>query len=358
MSAGKPRAGRYERAAVAAVSIVWLLAFVVVDVLTRRQDVSFVVLFAVSPLIACAVLPWPPTAALAIVAEAIALASPAWDTGTPGSPGLYIVRVVDVAVIGATAVAISVARVARERRLVEVTTVASAAQAALLPVLPSRLGNVGLASRYRSAARAAAVGGDFYDTVAVAGRVRALTGDVRGKGLEAVANAARAVRVFRLYSGAESDLSKVAGAMSSALAPYLGDEDFITAVLVDVCDDEVAVVACGHPPPFVVRAGVFETVDVVSAPPLGLAERFGTTPPFSATTARWRPGDRLLLYTDGLIEARNRRGEFFAREAIAAAMSLGERERALDRLMTSLAEHVADGITDDLALLLLEFLAE
>ena len=88
-----------------------------------------------------------------------------------------------------------------------------------------------------------------------------------------------------------------------------------------------------------------------TAPPLGLEDDF------TAFTARWRPGDRLLLYTDGLVESRNQHGDFLPEDQIATALAAAGCDQALDALMTAVHRHTGGHGHDDIALLLLQYAA-
>jgi serine phosphatase RsbU (regulator of sigma subunit) len=84
------------------------------------------------------------------------------------------------------------------------------------------------------------------------------------------------------------------------------------------------------------------------SPPLGIAEQF------NATQARWDVTDRLLLFTDGLVEARGAAGEFFPLEAnLADLVGLGLDE-ALDELTSRVTEHAGGKLHDDMAIVLAE----
>jgi len=86
-----------------------------------------------------------------------------------------------------------------------------------------------------------------------------------------------------------------------------------------------------------------------SAPPLGLEDDF------TAFTASWLPGDRLLLYTDGLVESRNHHGDFLPEDQIATALLAADCDQALDTLVTAVRRHIGGRSHDDMALLLLEY---
>jgi serine phosphatase RsbU (regulator of sigma subunit) len=264
------------------------------------------------------------------------------------------VRVADVALISAAAVAIAVVRVRRVGRLARMTHIAEVAQRAILPTLPASTDRVAVASRYVSAARDAMVGGDLYDCSLVGHRIRFLVGDVRGKGVAAVEQAARVIRAFRQAAALYAGVDSVAEDMNSYLIPFFDDEEFVTGLLVDVTDPEtLTLTSCGHPPALLVpRVGPPRYVEARTGLPLGLGMDLV---PYGTVTVPWSPGDRLLMYTDGLAEARDADGEFLALLDVASVLRDGTPDAALDALLERLNEHVPDGrLGDDLALVLLE----
>ena len=135
------------------------------------------------------------------------------------------------------------------------------------------------------------------------------------------------------------------------IRPYLLDtEEFVTAVFVDIeHDGRFHVVSCGHPAPVLLsRQGDIETVELDFSPPLGLG--LGVDP----VTARGKldRGDRLLLFTDGLIEARSPVGEFIDPAPFLPEVARASFGTALDGLLASLRRAAGHRLDDDIALLL------
>jgi serine phosphatase RsbU (regulator of sigma subunit) len=242
----------------------------------------------------------------------------------------------------------------RERVLAAVRSVAEAAQHALLKPVPATVGPFQVAVRYSAAAAEARIGGDLYALVPTPYGVRLIVGDVRGKGLPAVGTAALVVGVFREAAYDEPDLLAVVGRIERSLARNLGADDFVTAVVAGYPRaGHLEVVNCGHAPPLLVRAsGTVVAVEPAHpAPPLGLRALTDETP--SLQVLAFADGDQLLLYTDGVTEARNHSREFYPlAEGLARHLS-DEPSGTLTALHDELLTHVGGRLHDDAALLLL-----
>lgn len=329
-----------------------LVTLVVIDIAIPGAEVVLVPLFALSPLIACAVLSARTTAAFAVTAVAMSVGAGWWD-GTWGIPQ-QVVRVIDVTLISGAAVVVAAVRVRREERFARVVAIAEVAQRAILPTLPTRIGQVAVGARYLSAAQDAVVGGDLYDCYHSSAHVRFLVGDVRGKGIAAVEQAARVIRAFRQAAAIKAGLPSVAEDMSRYLAPFFDDEEFVTALLVDATDPaRLTLVSCGHPQALLVKGnGSASLIDAPAGLPLGLGDRY------DAVSVAWESGDRLLMYTDGLSEARDARGEFLEVPGLAPLLRGETVDEALEGALDAVRRHIPSGkLSDDLAVMLLENLA-
>ncbi len=232
-------------------------------------------------------------------------------------------------------------------KLAEVREVARITQAAVVRPLSQNLAGTHISTRYHCAVRESALGGDLYDVAVTPFGLRVLIGDVRGHGLDAIRLTAETVAGFRELAYTAPDLTALAVGLDRRLAPDLDAEDFVTALLAEFAPGEVRLVNCGHPAPL--RAGQrIELLEpAVTTLPLGLG------PDPRQYRVRLQPGDRLLLYTDGLTEARACDGTLFPFLTEAAhALRDPLPDQALDTLYSRLLAHTGAAPVDDLALVL------
>jgi serine phosphatase RsbU (regulator of sigma subunit) len=275
-----------------------------------------------------------------------------------------------VSVLVVTAIsAVGAARSRQEnQKLADVTSVAEAAQRALLRPLPGQVGPLELGVVYLAAAAEARVGGDLYEVARTQFGIRLIVGDVRGKGLDAVEIAADVLGVFREVAHEVYTLAEVARRIDASLArrPAAPLEEFVTAVLaeIDPAAGSLTIYNCGHPPPIVLtrgsgdrQNGALPQVTTVEVPSPALPLRLMSLGDCSGAgrTVALRPGDALLLYTDGVTEARDSRREFYPltdRVAKLAAVAGNSPADLLDRLRDDLLRHVGAPLDDDAAMLL------
>lgn len=233
--------------------------------------------------------------------------------------------------------------------------IAEVLQQSLLPERLPDIPGLQVAARYQAGGEGVDVGGDFYDLVPLGGDAgwAAVLGDVCGKGPQAAALTALARHTLR----AESDLlvpSVVLHRLNDAVLRYKDDMRFLTAVYAWLRDEgdvlRVTVSCGGHPPPLVLRAG--GGVEVLVAP----GSLIGVLPDASFADADTvlGPGDALVLYSDGITEARDADGGLFDTSGVADALreSAGQgAETVASAVMREVRRFQGPGARDDIALL-------
>jgi PAS domain S-box-containing protein len=175
-------------------------------------------------------------------------------------------------------------------------------QRSLLPEPPSHLPGLEVACRYQPAGATSEIGGDWYDAIPLRGdRTALVVGDVMGSGIKAAATMGQLRSAARAF--AELALPP-AEALHHLDHLTEGVEQTITTCIYCVYDpgrDQCEICLAGHLPPALMRPGhAAELLDLPTGAPLGVG---GV--PFEATTVPFRPGDELVLYTDGLVETRS-----------------------------------------------------
>ncbi|MFG1670498.1 PP2C family protein-serine/threonine phosphatase [Streptomyces sp. Y7] len=251
------------------------------------------------------------------------------------------------------------------RELRQVREVAGAAQSVLLRPLPPRVDGLNVAAAQLSADRGARVGGDLYEVIATEHGVRAIMGDVRGHGIAAIGTVAAVLGSFREAVHDEPDLGRVLHRLDRALARHLRErardehpaaEEFVTVLLLEIGrDGEITGLNCGHPWPYLLSGTSVEPLARTDPlPPLGLFPLPTELPPVPCGSLH--SGDSLVLYTDGVEDARDARGRFFS---LQAALADAVRQHPvtphalLRGLFTAVLRHTRGRQSDDMALLVL-----
>ncbi|MFK4147465.1 PP2C family protein-serine/threonine phosphatase [Streptomyces sp. NPDC004065] len=278
----------------------------------------------------------------------------------------FPVQISTIALISAAAVAASAVRVRRERQLARSRWVAEVTQRVLLHPLPRRIGPFGLASLYVAADEEAAIGGDLY-AVARHGRCsRILLGDVQGKGLAALEIVSCVLNGFRQTVRHGTPLTEVVRELEAVLQEEIGElaaaddadcartgtcgEAFVTAVVLELPDEgPLRLANLGHPPPLLLHEGSVTALEpAVPAPPLGLADLGADD--VVVEEADFPPGATLVLYTDGVTEARRPDGTFYPLAERLRQWTALPPDALLTAVRADLRRHVNGSLTDDVAM--------
>ncbi|MFF7561245.1 PP2C family protein-serine/threonine phosphatase [Streptomyces pseudovenezuelae] len=296
-----------------------LVAITAIDYNTAAEFrmISWVVLVPGIAAAICGVVGTAVFAALALVTYVVA------DSSWPHQYQSGLPDFILVAVGGILAVLACAVRLRGERSMLHMRDVADTTRRTVLRPLPPVWGGLEHAEVYLAADSEARVGGDFYDIQPGPHGTRVLVGDVQGKGLGAVEEAAALLGTFREAAYHEPALATVAerleirvrrhGGHVTALGRDDGDR-FATAVLLGFPEADTGVVEAmvfGHEPPLVVGPSGVRPLLAAGGLPLGLAALSADGPP-PVHRVPLGPGETVLLTSDGVTEARDPAGEFYA----------------------------------------------
>ncbi|MEU2827071.1 PP2C family protein-serine/threonine phosphatase [Streptomyces lavendulae] len=270
-----------------------------------------------------------------------------------------------VTVVTVSGLALLINRVVRRsgERLASARGIAEAAQRAVLPTPAERIGGLHVSARYEAAQADAFIGGDLYAVQDTPYGVRLAVGDVRGKGLGAVEAVAVVLGAFREAADTEPTLEALAERLERALAregvrrdSLDAVEGFTTCVLGEIPAGAgvLRLLNRGHPEPLLLYAdgglAVLEPAEPALPLGLGLGELWpGPRDP----VGEWPfpPGSTLLLYTDGVTEARDAAGVFYDPAARLRGRVFPGPGEVLGALSSDVRRHTGGGTTDDMALL-------
>jgi len=235
--------------------------------------------------------------------------------------------------------------------------IATTLQSSLLPAKLPDIPGVDVAARFRAAGEGVEVGGDFYDLFALPGDSgwAAVLGDVCGKGPEAASLTALARYTVRAEADA-SGPAEVLSRVNQAIINQRGDSRFLTLVSVwmhhGITGLHARIARGGHTPSLVVRANG----RIESFTPAGTLLGVFPDAAFEEAGFTLAPGDSLVLYSDGVTEARSPSGDFFGTKRLVALLETTRQASAseLADCIEFACHEFGDGrIRDDLAILVL-----
>lgn len=215
---------------------------------------------------------------------------------------------------------------------------------------------------YARTQQARAVGGDFYDALALdQDRIYLAIGDATGKGMPAALFMMRAFTSLRFLVSNYPSFEDVLPELNKTLLKKNHDMMFVSlwAGILDLRTRELQYVNAGHHPPFAALGGdAFCPMEVPNGPILGVVEEAQ----FDIATLQMEPGDTIFLYTDGLPEAYDLNREAFETERIEQSLNT-QQESSMKALVRGLEDQVADFVNgapthDDLTMLAFRYVGK
>jgi serine phosphatase RsbU (regulator of sigma subunit)/anti-sigma regulatory factor (Ser/Thr protein kinase) len=235
-------------------------------------------------------------------------------------------------------------------------SVAETLQDSMLPHIPPRMAGCDIATRYLPGTLLGRVGGDWFDSVKLPGaRTALVVGDVMGHGLNSAAMMGQLRTAVQTMAALDLPPAQLLRNLDD-LAQRLGDNYLATCLyaVYDPIASELHIANAGHIPPVIVHAadGRSELLDLPTGAPIGVG---GVA--FESVRVRVRPGDRLVMCTDGLVEVRGEDiGVGLATLCESAAHPAASMDDACDTIIRALAatfsEQGRGGRKDDVALLM------
>jgi sigma-B regulation protein RsbU (phosphoserine phosphatase) len=227
----------------------------------------------------------------------------------------------------------------QERRLERDLALARELQMRLLPQTLPQLEHLELAAKF---VPARAIGGDLYDFIPYSlSRLGIVIGDVSGKGAPAAIYAALVSGILRSHAPIEPGPAEMLSAVNLSLAERRIEAQFVSLIYA-VWDDEhrtLLVANSGLPRPVLLHDGMNTVVEATGLP-LGLFDDAS----YDEFSFKMKPGDVFVFFSDGILDARNRRGEMFGRgrvEQIIAECGGASADCMVDSLFKAVAEHSA-----------------
>jgi serine phosphatase RsbU (regulator of sigma subunit) len=234
-----------------------------------------------------------------------------------------------------------------KKRLEQDLQLAERIQQSFLPRRIPKMEGFTFAARYDPAHE---VGGDFYDFVRLPDdRLGIVVGDVSGKGVGAALYMARLTRDLRYFALAEPDPARVLSWMNTAVGESGQDDIFVTLVYVvlDAQQQKILMANAGHMPPIVRKKAEREVtiLEEISGLPLGVMPN----PEYLSTEFVLEPGDTVMLFTDGLVEAMNPSREMYGMERLVRSIGAGPSDvpSLVDRALADCQRHVSNAAQFD-----------
>jgi sigma-B regulation protein RsbU (phosphoserine phosphatase) len=233
----------------------------------------------------------------------------------------------------------------QERRLERDLALARELQGRLLPQTNPHCAHLDVAAKF---VPARAIGGDLYDFIPYSmSRLGIAIGDVSGKGAPAAIYAALVSGILRSHAPIEPAPAEMLSAVNLSLAERRIDGQFVS-IIYAVWDDQrriLTVSNSGLPRPIYVRGGKPEVIEATGLP-LGLFDEAE----YDELEFRMKSGDLFVFFSDGILDARSRKGELFGRgrvETIVSEVGSQSASAVVDAIFKAVADHAAGVETFD-----------
>jgi len=233
----------------------------------------------------------------------------------------------------------------QERRLERDLSLARELQGRLLPQTNPQLAHLDVAAKF---VPARTIGGDLYDYIPYSmSRLGIAIGDVSGKGAPAAIYAALVSGILRSHAPIEPSPAEMLSAVNLSLAERRIEAQFVS-IIYAVWDDAhrtLTVSNSGLPRPIYLHGGKTEVIEATGLP-LGLFDEAE----YDEFEFRMKAGDLFVLFSDGILDARNRKGELFGRgrvERIVSESAGKSAAQVVDAIFKAVAEHSAGVETFD-----------
>jgi sigma-B regulation protein RsbU (phosphoserine phosphatase) len=249
-------------------------------------------------------------------------------------------------------------RTVRQQRdqLLQDLELAAQVQRMFLPNHPPSVPGLEIAGMMKPAR---GVSGDYYDYRAIDEHtIQVVIADVSGKGVPAALLMSATAAAVRLEAGEKRDMLEVVNRLNRGIHSLSDSNRYVTMLLADIDarSHSLRYVNCDHNPALLFQAKTHDVVPMNSACfPIGMFDSEAC----AINSANLSAGDILVLYTDGVTEAENSRGEEFGMERLSALIRGGHTLSA-DGLMNHILESVTDfsrdvGLKDDATILVVNF---
>lgn len=233
----------------------------------------------------------------------------------------------------------------QERRMERDLSLARELQFRLLPASYPKLDQLEVAAKFIPART---IGGDLYDFLHYSlSRAAIVIGDVSGKGAPAAIYAALVSGILRSHAPIEPGPAEMLSAVNFSLSERRIEAQFVSLIYA-VWDDSnrtLQVANSGLPRPIYCHGGKLEMIEATGLP-LGLFDEAE----YDEFTFKAKPGDLFVLFSDGILDARNRSGELFGRsrlEAVVAGVMDAPAQTVVDKIFKAVAAHSAGVETFD-----------